>query len=353
MPKKPDERFAIPLPSVKSDGVLDLLGGVARTRPLSGEELLRQAAETERAAKAGDPAAQAAAARMLLTDSPDFRKNRRAVALLKKAAQKKAPEALYLLGLVYLRGQGVRQNDAEGVRYLEAAAYLGHLGAEKDLAKAYRLGLPDGASPDKMKKSLYWSRIAAARGDAYSAFLAGCACRDGIGTEQNLEEARKWLYQAARGAVPGAASALAKLHLRRDYEARRPEEARRWMIEAALTGDIEAQLRVGIFFWSGFGGRVDQREAVRWLCRAAEGGSATACAMLAGFFMTGTVLSLDRLRAWVLYQLAQKLGDPAAQATAETINALLSPEERRAGRDILRLETPHRIVEALIPRKTR
>ena len=125
------------------------------------------------------------------------------------------------------------------------------------------------------------------------------------------------------------------------------------MIEAALTGDIEAQLRVGIFFWSGFGGRVDQREAVRWLCRAAEGGSATACAMLAGFFMTGTVLSLDRLRAWVLYQLAQKLGDPAAQATAETINALLSPEERRAGRDILRLETPHRIVEALIPRKTR
>ena len=75
--------------------------------------------------------------------------------------------------------------------------------------------------------------------------------------------------------------------------------------------------------------------------------------MLAGFFLTGTVLDLDRLRAWVLYRLAERLGDATARTNAESVNALLSPEERRYGRDVLKLESPKRILEALIPRKTR
>ena len=45
MPKKPDERFAITCAPTESADVLDLLGGFARRRPLSGEELLRQAEE--------------------------------------------------------------------------------------------------------------------------------------------------------------------------------------------------------------------------------------------------------------------------------------------------------------------
>ena len=353
MPKKPDDRFSIPLPSAEGDGVLDLLGGVARRRALSGEELLRARAETERAAKAGDPKAQAALARELLTDEPDFRKNRKALSLLRQAAQKHCPEALYLLGLVYLRGQGVTRDDSMGVQYLEAAAYLGHISAEIDLAKAYRLGLQAGRSPETDQKALYWARLAGSRGDATSAYWAGCAYRDGIGTTRNYKEAEKWLLEAAKRRAPDAALALAKLHLRRDYEARRLEEARRWMTEAALSGNSEAQLRVGIFNWSGMGGRVDQREALRWLCRAAEGGSSAAASMLAGFFMTGTVLPLDRLRAWVLYRLADRLGDASARMNAESLNVLLSPEERRAGRDILRLGTPKQMVEALIPRKSR
>ncbi len=360
MPKKPDERFAIACAPTESADVLDLLGGFARRRPLSGEELLRQAEETEARAKSGDPKAQAALARTLLTDEPNFRKNRRALVLLKQAAKKREPEALYLLGLVHLRGQGVARDDALGMRYLEEAAYLGHLAAQIDLAKAYRLGLPEGAERQTAaeraraaEKALYWTRLAAARGDSLSSYIAGCAYRDGTGTPRNYEEAKKWLLAAAKRAVPEAAAALAKLHLRRDYEARDPQEARRWMIEAALAGDAQAQLRVGIFFWSGLGGGVDQREALRWLCRAAENGSGSAASMLAGFFLTGTVLDLDRLRAWVLYRLAERLGDATARTNAESVNALLSPEERRYGRDVLKLESPKRILEALIPRKTR
>lgn len=87
---------------------------------------------------------------------------------------------------------------------------------------------------------------------------------------------------------------------------RDPAAARKWMREAAFSGIVDAQFRIGVANWSGIGGKVDQREAVRWLCRAAEGGSAKAAAMLAGFLMTGNGLAYSPARAWALFMRAAK-----------------------------------------------
>lgn len=76
MPKQPDERFPIPQPQAFTEPVLDLLGGVARPRPLSGEEAIRRLNEMEARARAGDPESQAELARRLLTEAPNARKNR-------------------------------------------------------------------------------------------------------------------------------------------------------------------------------------------------------------------------------------------------------------------------------------
>ena len=42
MPKRPDPRFPIPAPEKAEDYVLDLLGGIVRRRPLTGEEAMAQ-----------------------------------------------------------------------------------------------------------------------------------------------------------------------------------------------------------------------------------------------------------------------------------------------------------------------
>ncbi len=353
MPKRPDNRFSIAEPRPMSAGVVELLSGIVRRRPLSGEEALREEARIEAAARAGDPDAQAKFARRLLTDQPNARKNRQALRLLRRAAAKNHPEALHLLGLAYMRGQGAAQDMKKGADLIERAAYLGEKGAEEDIAKAYRLGL---GREQSFAKSLYWARLAGAAGSGPAALWAGLALRDGLGqpnSEPDFDEARKWLAAAAKLNAEGAAQALAKLHQDRRYENRDPMEARRWTNEAALLGDLEAQYRIGIFSWSGAGGSVNLREAVRWLCRAAQGGHAQAVSMLAGFFMTGNALPMNRLSAWVLFRLAETLGDASSKGTAQAVAGSLSPKERQEGRKILALKTPKAILERVVPLKSR
>ena len=134
MPKRPDPRFPIPSPEKAENYVLDLLGGIVRRRPLTGEEALAQLNRMEEDARRGNPSAQTEFARHLLTDAPDNRKNRRALALLRKAAARKHPEALHLLGIVMLRGQGLAADPEAGAKLLEEAAYQGVAGAAADLA---------------------------------------------------------------------------------------------------------------------------------------------------------------------------------------------------------------------------
>ena len=100
-------------------------------------------------------------------------------------------------------------------------------------------------------------------------------------------------------------------------------------------------------------GAVDQREAVRWLCRAAEGGSTKAASMLAGFLMTGNGLPLSLPRAWTLFRWAAARGDSGAEATARIIENQISQTERAEGEKLLRDSSPKAMLETLIPRSDR
>ena len=350
MPKRPDPLFEIPRPAAFTEPVLDLLGGVARPRTLSGEEAIAALRRIEEDAGLGDPEAQAELARRLLTDAPNARSNRRALLLLKKSAARRSPAGLHLLALHHLRGQGLQKNPEAGVRLLEEAAYLGSVPAQTDLAKAYALGI---GTEKNESKALYWLRLAAARGDGKSALEAGRMYRDGSGVQPSQGEAQRWLEQAAKSGIPAAQFELAELLRRRDVSERDIPGARRWMREAAFSGIVEAQLRIGIASWSGAGGSVDQREAVRWLCRAAEGGSVKAASMLAGFLMTGNGLPMSLPRAWTLFRWAAARGDAGSRSTAGVIERQLSDAERAEGEKLLAEVSPKALLEALIPRSER
>ena len=351
MPKRPDDRFPIPASSREDNYVLDLLGGIVRRRPLTGEEALAQLQKLEADAAAGNPEAQTEFARYLLTDAPDSRKNRRALLLLRRAAKHSLPKALHLLGIVMLRGQGLKADPAEGARLLYAAAMAGLAPAARDYAALCRDGIGREASD---KDALYWWRIAGAGGETDAQREAGLALRDGRGAPKNLTEAAKWLERSALGRDGEAQYALARLHQRRDWPDADPIVAERWMREAALSGIVSAQYRLGIDCWSGRSGRVDLREAVRWTCRAAENGSTQAETTLAGFFLTGNALPLDRFRAYALLLSAARQGDGTACATLLSLNRMLT---RREKTDALRLVRSHRpvrtLIETLIPRNER
>ena len=96
-----------------------------------------------------------------------------------------------------------------------------------------------------------------------------------------------------------------------------------------------------------------KRQAVRWLCRAAEGGSAKAAAMLAGFLMTGNGLAYSPARAWALFMRAAKMGNENAAATAKILERQLPLQEKRVQRSLLRIKDSKTFLEKLIPRSER
>ena len=351
MPKRPDSRFPIPEPEKAENYVLDLLGGIVRRRPLTGEEAMAQLIRLEEDARRGNPAAQTEFARRLLTDAPDSRKNRRALSLLRKAAARKLPEALHLLGIVMLRGQGLDADPEAGAKLLEEAAYQGSTGAAADYARLCRMGIGRPASD---RDALYWFRIAGARGHAASQREAGLMLKNGNGAVTDLDEAAKWLRAAAQGRDPQAQYELARLYQRRDWSKADPAEAQRWLNEAALSGIIEAQYRLGGYYWAGRGGRVDLREAVRWTCRAAENGSTQALTTLADFYLTGSALDMNRVNAYTLLKCAARLHDAGASATLSALERMLTRSEKaRATRLVMISKTPRALVETLLPRQTR
>lgn len=357
MPKRPDERFPWPQIDPAGNYVVDLLGGIVRRRPMSGEELLAREREIDAAAAAGDPAAQTAVAKRLFIEQPNAEANRRAVRLLKKAIARRLPAAHHLYGIALLRGQGLKADHAAAVRHLEAAALAGDAAAQIDLARCLEEGF--GVEPNP-ERALYWRRLAAVHepypaSSASAEMLGEAALAAGRRYEETgcYAEADQWMTRAARHSRGPAQYALARLHLRRDWEGRSAEDARRWMNEAALAGVLDAQFRLGVFCWSGAGGRVDLREAVRWLCRAAEGGHAQAAGMLAGFLLTGNALPFDRLRAWAMLRIAARLGDDASALTAKTLERQLPASERRNARTCWLSLPVKDAVAAIIPRSER
>ncbi len=369
MPKVADERFPLPHHTLNQGGVVDLLSGVVRERALSGEEALAALERITKLAHEGNLDARCELAYHLLANPLNSQINRKLWALLKPAAAAGHREALYLTGLLTLRGQGCQQDLPQGAALLERAAQLGQAEAQRLLAQLYQQGW--GVSANK-ETALFWWRLAAGHDDAESARQAGLLCL----ALSRKEEALYWLKKGAELGDSRAQYELSRqlFALEREgnlleslahsssnaqrapqsVDSQRQRDAAYWLKEAALTGTVDAQFRLGLKFWSGQGGRVNLREALRWTARAAEGGSAAALATLSGFFLTGNILPISRFNAYVLSLAAERMGLSTATLTRQSLEMLLTYREKRKAVSLLKKHPdPKALVEAVLPRANR
>jgi TPR repeat protein len=110
------------------------------------------------------------------------------IAALKQAA-KAQPKAAYDLGLRYFRGDGVRQDSYQALKWMRDAAERGDLRAQKALGGFYLFGLEEmGSDPREAEK---WLSIAAGRGDKKSKRLLELARK----AKKEDEEDWKWRTQ--------------------------------------------------------------------------------------------------------------------------------------------------------------
>lgn len=179
----------------------------------------------------------------------------------------------YNLGLIYARGQGVKQDYAEAAKWYRKAAEQGVVEAE------YNLGI------------LYSS---------------------GNGVPKDAAEAMKWFTQAAEKGDVKAANNVATFYDEGEGAFKNKAEAVKWYLKAAEQGVANAQFNLGVMYDTGQGVPVNYAEAVKWYHKAAEQNNEGALCNLGILYYNGQGVKLDRVRAHEYFLLAKAGGDPRA-----------------------------------------
>lgn len=135
---------------------------------------------------AGDPQA------LVAYQSKNFRE---AMRLYRPLAEKGDPEAQYYVGRMYEKGQGVRKDQAEVVKWYRKAAEGGYAAAQYRLAVGYAYGLA-GLSRDH-DTAVRWLRRAAEGGHKKAQKYLGRAYADGrFGLPVDDKQAEYWTKRA-------------------------------------------------------------------------------------------------------------------------------------------------------------
>ncbi|MEM9147152.1 MAG: tetratricopeptide repeat protein [Pseudomonadota bacterium] len=100
------------------------------------------------------------------------------------------PRAAFDLGMRYMRGDGIRRDPFQALRWMHDAAEMGDLRAQSALGRIYLTGLEEmGADYNEAHK---WLTVAASRGDREASELARAA-QDKRAEEQAFQDAlRRW-----------------------------------------------------------------------------------------------------------------------------------------------------------------
>ena len=115
-----------------------------------------------------------------------------ALADWKRAADLADPEALYRIGLLYARGEGVVQSIADAVVWYRRAAEAGHNEAQFQLGAIYL----NGANPEQSGANS-WFKSAAQRDREAARQNLELLFPNGILSRKNLEAAVRWIGAAA------------------------------------------------------------------------------------------------------------------------------------------------------------
>ena len=112
----------------------------------------------------------------------------------RRAAEGRLAWAQYHLGLMYRKGEGVAQDDAEAAYWFRLAATQEHAEAQQRLGDLYYLG--EGVVRSYLQAAV-WYRRAAEHGNAEAQFQLGHLYNMGLGVEHDYTEYREWTRKAA------------------------------------------------------------------------------------------------------------------------------------------------------------
>lgn len=178
--------------------------------------------------------------------------------------------ASYNVGVMYLKGQGVKQDYAEAAKWYRIAAEQGYAKAQLGLGGLYAGG--KGVARDDTEAVKWWL-LAAESGNAAAQTNLGAMYAKGRGVVQDYKRAQKWYRRAADRGYAKAQFNLGNHYYRGRGVATDKAKAVRWYRLAAQQGHGKAQFNLGIMHFKGEGVAKDNAEAYFYLSLAAKGGA--------------------------------------------------------------------------------
>ena len=144
----------------------------------------------ELAAKSGNLDALTALGVMYIGGIGVEQNNLKGYDYIKRAADKSDPKAQYTLGALYYLGAGVEKDYKKAFNWLNLASEQNYIDAKYNLGVMYEFG--EGVEKS-YKKAYEYYLFAARRDNLESQIKVAEMYRDGIGTEKDLEKSAYWL----------------------------------------------------------------------------------------------------------------------------------------------------------------
>jgi hypothetical protein len=146
--------------------------------------------------------------------------------------------AQYRLGLCYLRGFGVANDNTQAMNWFQKAADQGCAQAQVGLAFMYYDG--DGV-PKDLSQAVNWCQKAAAQGNPRAQYMLGAFYEVGKGVPQDFAQAMNWYQKAADQGLAQAQWGLGGIYDRGEGVPKDIQQAKGWYQKAADQGNAEAQ----------------------------------------------------------------------------------------------------------------
>jgi TPR repeat protein len=169
-------------------------------------------------------------------------------------------DAQYEVGIMYLKGQGVEEDRAQAVRWLESASVAGN---EQAAAKLRRM--------DDQRDKFTALEQQARAGDVEAQYEIGMMYLKGRGVEKEQEQAYVWLGKAAKQGYEKAITRMGILHQRGEVGEVDYEQAHA-LFDSVKDESVLAQYYLGEMYANGQGVEQDYATAIAWYQKAADGG---------------------------------------------------------------------------------
>lgn len=234
--------------------------------------------------------------------------------LWRPLAEQGNADAEYNLALLYEKGHGVTQDDAEAGKWFRKAADHGNAMAEAHVGMMYANGW--GVTRDIAEASKWYQRSAGK--DCVDGLIGvGWLYERGLGVPKDYAEAFR-LYVLAMLATEGdnaglsASQSVAK-HLTTEQIAATVKTVQDQLLGAAAKGDLRAEIQLGRMFETGRGVVQDEAEAMKWYRKAADTGDAYAEEHVGDMYLAGHGVPKDAAAAVGWYRKAADQGNALAR----------------------------------------